>query len=254
MSERPDLHVVVDGGRGGAGDALSLDIPEDIGREVWLELGRELHRRREVSQWALGDWACHGDRRYGDLAEAAAEIGIGYGNLRNLASVSRKIELSRRRDTLSWSHHAAVASLAPEVGDGLLDRAEAEGWSREVIREEAKAVSVEGQLRAENERLRRELERARSDARAARDVTMRFERRLRSSAKQLPQAYREFTRIAAETAKAPELERLHGNARNALAVRFQTIIDQAAGSCEAIARDELSRALEALKAPGADVA
>ena len=39
--------------------------------------------------------------------------------------------LSRQRDSLSWSHHAAVAALPAEVGDDLLSRAAAEGWSRE---------------------------------------------------------------------------------------------------------------------------
>ena len=114
-------------------------------REAWLRQDR----------WALGDyggfaaflarrrfaclWAASEDRAYGDLVEAAAKIGVGYKTLHNLASVARKIDLSRRRDKLSWSHHAAVAALPVEIGDKLLARAEAEGWSRTRMREEARA-------------------------------------------------------------------------------------------------------------------
>jgi len=98
-------------------------------RQAWLRQDR----------WALGDWAASEDRAYGDLVVAAAKIGIGRGTLYNLASVARKIDLSRRRDTLSWGHHEAVACLPVEIGDDLLARAEAGGWSRKRMRKEARA-------------------------------------------------------------------------------------------------------------------
>ena len=37
--------------------------------------------------------------------------------------VAGQIEPSRRRDTLSWSHHSEVAALEPKVQDHLLDLA-----------------------------------------------------------------------------------------------------------------------------------
>ena len=113
--------------------------------------GPPFGQRSERDRWALGDWACHGERAYGDLVKAAALIGLSYGALRNLASVARKIELSRWRYLLSWSHHAAVAAVAavpPEIGDDLLDRAAGEGWSRDTMRKEARAASCEAGLRS----------------------------------------------------------------------------------------------------------
>ncbi len=171
MTDRADLRLVkeaaneaAEAAEGGPG----LDLPDDLLTEDWLALGRRLAARRGRDNWALGDWACHGDRRYGDLTEAAGEIGIAYKTLRNLAHVARKLQMSRRRDNLSWSHHGAVADIDPAEADRLLDRAEAEGWSRERMREEARAASREGQLAAENARLRRELERAIADRDTAR--------------------------------------------------------------------------------------
>ena len=92
MTDRPDLHPV------GSASTASSDWAT---REEWLEAGRRLSERSERDRWALGDWACHGERAYGDLVKAAALIGLSYGALRNLASVARKIELSRWRYLLS---------------------------------------------------------------------------------------------------------------------------------------------------------
>jgi hypothetical protein len=43
----------------------------------------------------------------------------------NAASVARAFETSRRREVLSFKHHAEVASLPPAEADELLDWAEA---------------------------------------------------------------------------------------------------------------------------------
>src|SRR6185437_1157814 len=47
--------------------------------------------------------------------------------------------LSRRRDTLSFQHHAEVAPLSPELQDEWLERAESEGWSRGELRRRLRA-------------------------------------------------------------------------------------------------------------------
>ena len=44
--------------------------------------------------------------------------------------VAHKFEISRRRENLSFSHHAEVTALEPAEQDDWLDRAEAEKWAR----------------------------------------------------------------------------------------------------------------------------
>jgi hypothetical protein len=61
--------------------------------------------------------------------------GPAYQTCANAAAVCRAFEISRRREVFSFSHHAAVAALAPAEQDGLLDQAEREGWSRQQLRE-----------------------------------------------------------------------------------------------------------------------
>jgi len=96
----------------------------------WLEEGRQiaereraLARRQDTLAWEMGDWAVRQCSGYGDMKQAAAALGVNLGTLKNRASVSRRVDASRRRDDLSWSHHAEVASLVPEDGDALLDEA-----------------------------------------------------------------------------------------------------------------------------------
>jgi hypothetical protein len=119
--------------------SLSLALPDGLSFERWQELGRELCAREKVLNWWIGDWWAFGDHRYGERARIAAEgvFGIGFGALRNSASICRSFETSRRRDTLSWSHHAEVAALPPEEADALLERAVAENLSTRNLRIEA---------------------------------------------------------------------------------------------------------------------
>ena len=74
-----------------------------------------------------------GDRRsqWSDKYEAAIEAtGFAYQSLVNQKNVAESFQFNRRRLNLSWAHHAEVAGLTERQQDKLLDRAEAEGWSR----------------------------------------------------------------------------------------------------------------------------
>ena len=210
-NKKPDLHVV-------GGPEVSEDTATDIPwstREEWLAHGRRLGERVERDRWALGDWACHGEQAYGDLAEAAAKIRIGYGYLGNLKSVARKVEVSRRRETLSWDHHAAIASLPADVGDQLLARAEAEHWPRERMRDEARAASRLGQLEARVEQLSDENARLREsdgDNKEA-DATRRLRKRLKASRRVVRDEARRAVAVIEEAAVAKK----HGNSKTGLA-------------------------------------
>jgi hypothetical protein len=62
-------------------------------------------------------------KEYGTGRESAEKIGVEYQTCRNLAWVAGEVELSRRRDNLSFSHHAEIADLPPAKQDKWLARA-----------------------------------------------------------------------------------------------------------------------------------
>lgn len=77
-----------------------------------------------VSNWWVGDWLQYGATRWGEkYSEAARITGYDVKTLRNIAYVAKRFDLSRRRDKLTWSHHAELAQLKPNEQDGWLDRA-----------------------------------------------------------------------------------------------------------------------------------
>jgi hypothetical protein len=103
--------------------------------EDWCEAGAKLGRFAEAVQWWIGDWLNYGAVTYGEkYSQALAATGYEYGSLRNMASVAGEFDLSRRRDNLSWSHHAEVAGLGPAEQEAVLDQAEREGWTRQQLR------------------------------------------------------------------------------------------------------------------------
>jgi len=83
------------------------------------------------------------ERAYGEkYAQALDSTDWEYQTLRDAAWVAGRVEMSRRRDNLTWSHHREVAALDPDDQDGWLDRAEAEGWSRNELRRAIKTPEL----------------------------------------------------------------------------------------------------------------
>jgi hypothetical protein len=77
-----------------------------------------------VNNWWVGDWIRYGSAHWGEkYAEAARVTGLDAKTLRNIAYVASRFDLSRRRDNLSWTHHAELAALVPDQQDEWLDRA-----------------------------------------------------------------------------------------------------------------------------------
>jgi hypothetical protein len=119
-------------------EALGLRLPEGLAFEQWADIGKTLCRSDQVMKWWLGDWAAFGSRKYGQLKEFAEINGLNYGTLRNLAWVSEKVELSRRRDNVEWSKHAEVAALEPR---------EQQKWLAKAEKEELPVVEIRRQIR-----------------------------------------------------------------------------------------------------------
>lgn len=88
----------------------------------------------------MGDWLLYGTAKWGErYGEAARITGYDIKSLRNIRYVSSRCDVSLRRDTLTWSHHALVAALVPEEQGQWLDRAVADKLSVEDLRIELRA-------------------------------------------------------------------------------------------------------------------
>jgi hypothetical protein len=95
----------------------------------WREIGIALGQVERTLPWKIGDWWTFG-HRYGHrkaIVTAKDWIGVSYASCMNAARVCRRFPTSRRREDLSFDHHAVVASLPPNQADGLLD------WCEETI-------------------------------------------------------------------------------------------------------------------------
>jgi len=86
--------------------------------------------------WWIGDWLRYGTARYGSkYAAAARTTGYDRQTLMNMVYVATRFEFSRRRENLSWSHHAELAAFDIDQQERWLDRAAAERFSVRDLRE-----------------------------------------------------------------------------------------------------------------------
>ena len=108
--------------------------------EAWQTIGSRIAAYANASSWWLGDWLVFGRMKYGRrYKDAIAATGLDYQTLRNYAVVSRRFDVSRRRDTLSFQHHAELCALSDDEQDRWLERAAAGGWSRRELRRRLRA-------------------------------------------------------------------------------------------------------------------
>ena len=101
----------------------------------------------DSASWWVADWLAYGESQFKDrYDEAIRRTSLSYQTLRNYAWVARRFDLSRRRDTLSFGHHAEVAALEPPEQAYWLRKAEEHGWSRNQLRAEVRASRRERQI------------------------------------------------------------------------------------------------------------
>ncbi|MDA0161676.1 LmbU family transcriptional regulator [Solirubrobacter ginsenosidimutans] len=119
---------------------LVLELGSDMSFDDWADVGARIARICGGAAWALGDWLLFGERRYGERYRSALEAtNLDYQTLRNYAWVARSIAPARRREGLSFQHHAEVAALPAAEQDLWLHRAEAQEWSRNELRRQLSA-------------------------------------------------------------------------------------------------------------------
>jgi hypothetical protein len=74
----------------------------------------------EAKQWWLGDWWNAGVA-WGEGKQACEETGLAYQTACNVGSVAAKMQFSRRRENLTFSHHVEVCTIDdPDVQDRFL--------------------------------------------------------------------------------------------------------------------------------------
>lgn len=115
---------------------IGWQLPKGMDFDEWLECGRTLREIEGSVQWWIGDWWRYGEDRkeYGTGRETAELVGFDYQTCRNAAWVASEFQLSRRRDNLSFTHHADVAALPPSKQDEWLDIAERDKLSSKQLR------------------------------------------------------------------------------------------------------------------------
>lgn len=113
-----------------------LHIDDDVPIEEWIRIGDFLQMAQDSLNFWIGDWLAFGDRQYGEMYPQGIQEATGktYEQLANCKYVATRVEADRRKDNLSWSHHAVVAKLEPDKQKEYLDMADKEGMSVEHLR------------------------------------------------------------------------------------------------------------------------
>jgi N6-adenosine-specific RNA methylase IME4 len=103
--------------------------------QQWLECGEFIKKAAIAVHFWIGDWLNYGEQRWGNMyAQAIEQTGFDYKTLRTDKWVAGKVQLSRRRDNLSFAHHTEVAFLEPGDQEYLLGQAEKESIPAKAFR------------------------------------------------------------------------------------------------------------------------
>ena len=117
----------------------SLQLQGIMPFSKYLDAARLLGKIGHGVPWWCGDLLNYGEARYGErYAQAEAVMGLDAGTLANIASVCSRVDPSRRREQLSFAHHAEVAKLEPQDQATWLARAERDGLTRAALRKALK--------------------------------------------------------------------------------------------------------------------
>lgn len=148
---------------------LGIDFHGDITREEWTNLGERLGNAGRSIGFLIGDWLNYGNGKgdWGDTYTEAMRItGLENKTLRNYASVSRKVQLSLRKDNLPFELHSKVAPIKDsEVQQKWLNVAEKQASNGTPIssRRLAKSIIL-GRLATDEDMIISEVDRGRKKA------------------------------------------------------------------------------------------
>lgn len=107
----------------------------------WVAVGRRLGSMGRGIGWWIGDWINYGNAAYGERYVPASRVtGYDVQTLANMAYVASRFETSRRREVLSWSHHAELSALEEDEQEAWLDRVERDRLSVRCLRIELRGM------------------------------------------------------------------------------------------------------------------
>lgn len=113
-----------------------LVIPTNLTLDEFVGLLRSLGGIARGHQWWVGDALVEGEKRYGEeIAQHAEELNLEPHTLTNWRWVADSIKSSRRREDLTWSHHAEVARLPAKDQTTALAKAAKESWTVRQLRD-----------------------------------------------------------------------------------------------------------------------
>lgn len=147
MSERSEamgaaLRVIE---RAQGNSPLSLNLPDDLSFEAWVDEGRRLCIGSHAIQWHIGDWWRHGVAHYGEeeTRKAAADIwGVESETARNCGWVAAKFDPVARATELPFSHYRTVAALPEETAKDLIAKAADKSLTVQALRREVQAIKA----------------------------------------------------------------------------------------------------------------
>lgn len=114
----------------------SLSLQAGLSYEEWESEGHVLSQMTRCLAWWWGDWLNYGESNYGEAySQAITLTGKDYSTVSHWKWVADKVEVWRRRQSLSWAHHREVAKLEPAEQEKWLNIADEERLTRKDFRE-----------------------------------------------------------------------------------------------------------------------
>ncbi len=111
--------------------------------EEWAGAAEWGQDMEEALQFCIADLIEHGEHRYGEkYSQALRATSYSEQTVKNLTRVARAIPPERRRPDLNFAIHETVAALPEPEQEQWLDKAEAEGLTREALRIQIRAAKA----------------------------------------------------------------------------------------------------------------
>ena len=129
----------------------NLTFKRDVSKEEWMDVFKALKQVEGCVQFWIGDCLAYRQQKWGMYDDIAEETGYETKALRNIKYVADNVELSRRKDNLSFSHHVEVASLPPEKQELFLNMAVEDKLSVRDLRNKIKKEKRNDEARHQSE-------------------------------------------------------------------------------------------------------